>query len=92
MVCSRCRGKGTHVNPNIDGNGLPDECVNDPEFMESYMSGVYDVRCSECDGNKVLDVVDVDALSDDDKEAYHRHIDEIRSMEAEAVEERRLGC
>lgn len=57
-VCPRCRGNGSHVNPSIDGNGLSREHMEDREFMEDYMAGVYDVPCYECDGRRVVSVVD----------------------------------
>ena len=58
-VCGRCEGKGTHVNPNIDGNGLSrEDFEEDPDFEEAYFSGVYDVTCEECEGLRVVPVVD----------------------------------
>ena len=58
QVCERCEGRGHHVNPSIDGNGLPTEYQNDPEFMEEYMSGQYDVPCEECAGNRVVPAIE----------------------------------
>jgi len=59
-VCPRCRGKGTHVNPSIDGNGITSDEMEElgDEFLESYLSGVYDVKCHECNGLRVVDVID----------------------------------
>lgn len=59
-VCSRCRGEGKHVNPNIDGNGITADEMEElgDEFRENYMSGLYDVPCEECKGERVVDVVD----------------------------------
>lgn len=54
-VCSRCEGRGTHVNPAIDGHGLTREDFDaDPDFEEGYFSGRYDIRCEECDGRNVV--------------------------------------
>lgn len=92
IVCDRCNGDGTHTNPNIDGDGLPDECVNDQDFMADYMGGVYDVCCEECKGNKVLDVIDLDCLDTRDTRAYWRYQDEIRQADEDAAAERRMGC
>ena len=38
-VCDRCEGKGSHVNPAIDGNGLSAEDFDEqgPDFREDYM-------------------------------------------------------
>jgi hypothetical protein len=58
-VCHRCEGKGSHVNPNIDGNGIsPEEFDEDPEFRENYFNGLYDVACEECKGTRVVLEVD----------------------------------
>lgn len=53
-VCDRCEGKGTHVNPSVDGNGLSREDFDaDPDFAEDYFSGAYDVSCEDCGGKRV---------------------------------------
>ena len=58
-ACPRCRGRGTHVNPSIDGNGLTrDDFDQDPDFEESYFRGDYDVACYECRGARVVAVID----------------------------------
>ncbi len=71
-VCDRCHGKGSHVNPNIDGNGITasemeEICYYDPDFPENYMSGMYDVQCENCKGLRVVLEVDEDNLSEDGK-------------------------
>ena len=57
-VCWVCEGRGKHVNPNIDYNGLSEESTSDPEFMDNYMSGLYDVTCNTCNGRNVVPVLD----------------------------------
>lgn len=58
-VCSTCEGKGSHVNPSIDSKGLTAEDFNeDPEFLEEYRRGTYDVACVECKGARVVPAVD----------------------------------
>ena len=56
MICPICDGDGTHVNPAIDAHGLTaEDFAEDPDFMEDYFSGMYDVRCKNCKGSgKVL--------------------------------------
>ena len=50
-VCPLCDGKGSHVNPSIDSNGLTAEDFNeDPDFAENYFSGIPG-PCGSCDGN-----------------------------------------
>ena len=64
-VCDRCRGKGTHVNPSIDEHGITqEEFDQDPGFQEDYMSGVYDVQCYECKGERVVMVIDRELMVD----------------------------
>lgn len=54
-VCWRCEGKGTHVNPSIDGHGLTrDDFADDPDFAEAYFEGRYDITCQTCNGRNVL--------------------------------------
>lgn len=94
-VCSRCRGNGKHVNPAIDGNGLTYddiERLGGDEFMEDYLGGVYDVRCEECNGDKVVDVVDEDRLSPEILKEYHGYLQAEWELKAEYEAERRMGC
>ena len=48
--CSNCRGKGSYVDPSIDGAGLSSEDFDDETFRERYESGVFSVDCQSCDG------------------------------------------
>ncbi len=58
-MCSSCKGTGTMVNPNIDGNGLsPDDPDLDEDFWHSYRTGVFDIDCNACDGEKIIQVID----------------------------------
>ena len=58
-VCGRCEGRGSHVNPAIDGHGISaQEFAEDPDFKEAHFAGVYDVTCYECKGLRVVPVVD----------------------------------
>lgn len=61
-VCPGCEGRGTHVNRNIDGNGLTAEDFEEAgdDFREDYMNGVYDVTCETCGGQRVVSVLDED--------------------------------
>ena len=72
VLCDKCRGKGTHVNPNIDGHGITqEEWERDlsEEEKESYLSGDYDVTCYKCNGEKVTKVVDEKAINAVDETA-----------------------
>ena len=53
-VCGLCNGKGTHVNPSIDCNGISgNDFAEDPDFYEDYRSCAYDVKCNHCHGKRV---------------------------------------
>lgn len=87
-VCDVCEGKGTHVDPNIDSHGIsPEEFDDDPDFRESYFSGMYDVTCYGCNGNRVVPVVYEGRCQPDLLKKVHdaqkRHEDDIRVRESE---------
>lgn len=66
-VCGTCRGKGKHVDPAIDGNGITAEEWDrgwDQDERESYLAGDYDVTCQECGGLRVVEVVDEARLTE----------------------------
>lgn len=92
-VCPRCRGRGSHVNPAIDGNGIStsDECWQDDDFREGYLSGLYDVSCERCDGLRVVMAPDVECLADGQRAAWEQHQREEYEYEAERASEMRWG-
>ena len=92
-VCPTCEGKGKHVNPSIDCNGLSaEDFYEDPDFAEEYMEGRYDVECYCCGGKKVVPVMDRERTDSD----ILKLLDEKERDDAEyrgMVEaERRMGC
>lgn len=90
IVCPRCDGTGTHVNPNIDGHGIsPDEFNQDPDFKEAYFRGDYDVTCEECHGRNVVEVVDWEALTPKMQERLQRYEDAESQAYWESYYERR---
>ncbi len=94
-VCGTCDGKGSHVNPSIDSEGITaDEFAEDPDFEESYFAGHYDQTCNECDGLRVVPEVDEEKLSDAQKVQFKawQSAEEFRySYESERAHERRMG-
>jgi DnaJ-class molecular chaperone len=92
IVCPCCNGQGTIVNPAIDYDGLSDEDCQDKEFMDNYMSGTYDITCTECQGRNVVAVLDWERLSPKMQKAVERAEAQIRADEAEAAGERRMGA
>lgn len=93
-VCPRCRGKGTHVNPAVDGSGLSQEDFDEggPEFFEDYMSGVYDVACYECGGKRLVEAPDFSKWTDAERTLYQAHVDEEESDRRMIDMERRMGA
>jgi hypothetical protein len=99
-VCSLCEGKGTHTNPSIDSHGLSsDDFAEDPDFAESYFSGQYDVQCYRCNGERIIPVVDMQKLTNEQKtklKAKRNKAAKRRRADAEynamVQAERRMGC
>jgi hypothetical protein len=63
IVCYTCNGTGKTVNPDIDGNGITQSEMDElgEDFREDYMSGVYDVQCRTCKGERVIPEIDEEA-------------------------------
>lgn len=94
-VCGRCEGDGTHWHPAFD-NGITQEDRDrdwDDESWEGLMSGAYDVRCTECNGEKVVPVPS-ERVPEDDRALvlYYEWIEDDRAYRAEVAAERRMGC
>jgi hypothetical protein len=87
-VCSTCEGKGTHVNPSIDSNGLTAEDFDeDPNFKEQYFNGAFDVTCYGCKGKRVEVVVDWERIKRED-EKLHKRLEEYFESRADDMRER----
>ncbi len=82
VVCDRCDGRGVHDHDAF-GNGLRQEELEDYDFMEDYMRGVHDVRCSECKGERVVAVPDEERLNDAQKALLQAHWDAENERRAE---------
>lgn len=95
-VCGRCDGRGSHVNPAIDGHGLSREDFDeDPDFEEAYFGGVYDVTCYECKGLRVVPVVDEETLPPEFKDKWERYLkwcEDEAAYQRECEMERRMGA
>jgi hypothetical protein len=91
-VCPTCDGRGSHVNPSVDCNGLSrDDFDSDPDFAYDYMRGTYDVQCYGCKGLRVVPQIAqhnpkciLDAIDANDEE--------MRQYDAIRASERRYGC
>jgi hypothetical protein len=60
-ICSCCKGRGIITDPPGFGSGFTDDdFADDPDFVESYMQGTYDVPCDDCRGAGKVLVPDVE--------------------------------
>lgn len=97
-VCSRCEGHGTHLTPSIGEHAYSqeefEESFCDEEDREQYFrrGGIYDVRCEECSGKRVVLVPDWDHCPSDLRAEYEAHLDEEADYEAMCAAERRMGA
>lgn len=94
QVCGTCEGRGTHVNPSVDSQGISEEeFAEDPDFRENYMSGMYDVTCGECGGQRVVAEPDWDALKGKPEllEKLEDAMNEAASSARESRIEREMG-
>lgn len=89
-VCGRCMGKGVH--DCWEGGMTGDEMAEQgPEFFEDYMSGMYDKRCDECKGDRVILVPDRARAPKKLLAEYDRHQQWEADYQAEVAHERRMG-
>ena len=92
-VCPTCEGKGRHVNPSIDCDGLTaEDFAEDPDFREEYMSGRYDVTCYGCKGKRVVLELDRDSVDTTVLARIDAMLDERARYEWESAAERRMGA
>lgn len=103
-VCSRCEGHGSHLNPSIGEHAYSVEefCDSfDEEERQQYFTrgGIYDVICEECQGQRVISVVDESQLTAEQKAVFGRYTkyQEAKAKDdaiwrAEVAAERAMGC
>jgi RecJ-like exonuclease len=93
-VCPQCNGKGSRVNPAIDGNGIcsDDEIWQDEDFREGYFSGRYDIVCDECNGRNVVEVLDREACKPSLLAMYDEQEAALYESYAMSAMERAMGC
>lgn len=91
-VCPTCEGRGKHVNPSIDAHGISrNEFDRDPQFEEDYRQGVYDVKCYQCKGLRVIPGPDISALSGEHQTAWQEAVKDKQEDLRERVWEARMG-
>jgi hypothetical protein len=92
VICAKCDGTGTHVNPNVDGpSGLSSEDFDeDPDFKRDYFAGVYDVTCTNCEGEKVVVILNRRRALKTNPELLQRYEDDRVERTRESYEEAHL--
>ena len=90
-VCERCQGKGSH--DAWEGGMTADEMEEQgPDFIEDYLSGVYDVKCTVCNGLRVVEVISRERISPEILAAYDREQQELAELQQMEMSERWFGC
>ena len=88
-VCPVCEGRGRYVNPAIDEHGITSEDLDeDPNFIEDYLDGRYDIACRSCNGQRVILV----PSTEDGQRVINEALDEEHSYRAAIESERRMGA
>jgi len=91
-VCSVCQGRGKHVNPSIDYGGLSSEDFDqDPDFRENYFSGMYDVPCVSCKGNRVTPEPDYPSMDKRLAKIVEEFIQDFFNEQRNSHYEREMG-
>jgi len=90
-VCGTCNGKGAHVNPSIDCNGITESEMYElgEDFREDYFSGMYNQQCNECAGKRVVAVVDEDILTKEQQGYYTQYLEEQQERYNDYVTQQR---
>lgn len=92
-VCGRCKGHGTHDHPAFSNGFTSSEWAEmDQDSRDNYMSGAYDVMCTECDGQRVVLVPDFDNMTDELREIVEAEERAEREIRAAQRMERMMGC
>lgn len=97
IVCPMCNGTGSHVRHDIDDSGMVDSMREDCDYdgMEEYYRGGFDVVCTTCEGQNVVEELDIASFYQDypvEAKAVAKWEDGLREIDAEAAAERRAGA
>ena len=97
-VCSRCGGKGMHMNPSIGECAITQEEWEyewSEEEKDAYLHGGYDITCLDCGGRRVVPTPDRNrARRECPKalEAFDEIVKDEREYQALVRMEQRMGA
>ncbi len=99
-VCWVCMGEGQipdrALSPTGDGSWTESErwefFDGDPDFAEEYFAGGYQQACPECDGKRVVSVVDRERADAADLKLYDEHMQAEADYAQLCKMERMYGC
>lgn len=81
VICQECRGNGHHSG----GMGaLTQEDMEDEDFRQDYLAGLYDKQCSDCGGSGKVKVADLAKMTKADRKAYQAQ--EREAADSDAIE------
>lgn len=92
IVCPTCEGTGSVLRDGLRGVAFNLDQMDDPDFVENYFGGNYDVTCDHCHGENVVLEIDYEALSEKMKARVDRQADQEWAAEQEQRAEQRWGC
>jgi hypothetical protein len=82
-VCPTCGGKGTAMTKTLRESAFTrEDFENDPDFAEMYFNGGYDATCDECDGERVILVLDLEAARREKPSELKAFLEFTREMKA----------
>jgi len=95
-VCPDCDGTGEHLHRGLRVGFTREEfreTFDDDESREGYFSGRFDVPCETCRGRNVIEVPDVERMTEAQLrafEAWQGEVDVMRAIDCESRSERRM--
>ena len=103
VVCDDCRGEGKYPNRNISPTGdgswtqseMAEACYDDPDFLDDYVGGTYDISCRTCEGRTTVKEVDVAYLNEEEQKQYDLYLkyeEEEAAFQTMCAAERAMGA
>ena len=92
-ICGRCNGDGYHTNDAFNqGFTMTEWHEMGHDFQRDQMSGMYDVVCTECKGEKIVVVPDWGYMTPEQRKAADDHYEQLACEQAERDAELRMGA